>query len=89
MGLFKVGFLAVVAFLSAVGIFLGCVTVLTSLQNGAIVLSYTSDGKGITETISRAGDNARFWWMLLAMGLAPVAIGAAALWYSVGKLRGN
>lgn len=89
MGLLKVGFLAVVAFLSAVGIFIGCIMMLTSLQNGAIMLSYTSGGTGITETITRAGDNSRFWRLLLTLGLAPAAIGAAALWYSVGKLRGN
>jgi hypothetical protein len=89
MGMFKLAFMAVVAFLSAIGIFIGCVTLLTSLQNGAIALSYDSGGKAITETISRAGDSDRFWRLLLWMGLAPIVIGVGALWYSVRKLRGN
>ncbi len=89
MGMFKLAFLALVAFLSAVGIFIGCVMIVTSLQNGSIALSYTGGGKAITETISRAGDSGRFWQLLLLMGVAPVAIGAGALWYSVRKLRGT
>jgi len=89
MGMFRLAFLAVVAFLSAIGIFIGCVTLLTSLQNGAIALSYTSGGKAITETISRAGDGDRFWRLLLTLGMAPIVIGAGALWYSVKKLRGS
>ncbi len=88
MGMLKVGFLAAMAFFAAVGIFIGCVMLLTSLQNGAISLSYTSGGKGIVETITRADDNARFWRLLLTLGFAPIGIGALALWYSVRKLRG-
>lgn len=89
MGMFKLAFLAAIAFLSAVGIFLGAVMLITSLQNGSITLSYTSGGESITDTITRAGDAARFWRLMGTMGALPLVVGAAAMWYSVRKLRGN
>lgn len=82
-------FLAATAFLSAVAIFLGCVLVLTSLKLGSITLSY-SDGKDIvTDTVTRAGDAARFWRLFASMGLMPIAIGGVGVWYAARKLRGK
>lgn len=87
MWLFKIGFFIALAFLAAVGVFIGAVMILTSLQHGAVSLSYTVDGRAVTETVTRAGDSARFWRLLTMMGFAPVVIGAGALWYSVRFLR--
>lgn len=87
MGLFKIAFFIMLALLAGIGVFIGAVMILTSLQNGAVSLSYTVDGRAMTETITRAGDSARFWRLLTMMGFAPVVIGSAALWYSVRYLR--
>lgn len=87
MSLFKVIFYGALAFLSAVGIFIGAVTMLTSLQNGSIMLTYTADGKAVAETISRAADAGRFWKIFAAMGMLPAVLGVVAMWYSVRKLR--
>jgi hypothetical protein len=87
MGIFKLFFFGAAAFLAAVAIFVGLVMMLTSLQNGAVMLSYTSDGKAINETITRAADAARFWKLFTTMGALPAAVGAVALWYCVKRLR--
>ena len=87
MSLYRMIFFGAAAFLAGVAIFMGAVMMITSLQNGAVVLSYSSAGKNITETISLAADSARFWKLFTAMGVAPAVLGAAAMWYSVRKLR--
>ena len=88
MGMFKLLFFLALAFLAAVGMFIGAVTLITSLQHGAISLSYVVAGKPVEETVSRAADNARFWRLMLSLAGLPLALGATALWYSVRKLRG-
>lgn len=87
MQMYRVIFFGALAFFAVVAMFIGMVVVITSLQNGAITWSYTSSGKGITETISRAADAARFWKLLSIMGIGPLALGAAVMWFSVRKLR--
>lgn len=87
MLLFRVLFFGALAFIAGSAIFLGAVTALTSLQNGAITLGYTSGGKAVSETVTRVADGARFWRLVLLMGLLPAAAGAVTLWYAVRKLR--
>jgi hypothetical protein len=87
VGVFRLIFFGVSAFLAAVAIFIGAVTMLTALQSGAIMLSYTSDGRVVAETITRAADAGRFWRLFAAMGALPAVLGAAALWYAIRKLR--
>lgn len=89
MAIFKMLFFVAIAFFSAVAIFIGTVTLLTSLQNGAITLGYNSGGKAVSETVTQAADSARYWRLLLTMGLLPAVLGAAAMWYSVRKLKGR
>ncbi len=89
MGMMKLAFLAAVAFLSAIAIFMGVVFILTSLKLGSITLSYGTGTNAVTETISRASDASRYWRLITMMGLLPMIGGAAALWYSVRKLRGS
>jgi hypothetical protein len=87
MGLFKPLFFFVLAFFAVVALFIGAITLLTSLQNGAISVSYTMNGRVIDETVSRAAESARFWRYLGLWAGLPLVIGAGALWYSVRKLR--
>ena len=87
MTIFKVGFFAVAAFISAVGIFVGCVMMLAFLKSGQISLSYISAGVPFSETVSRATESQRFWWLFLAVGLGPVIVGAGVLAYSVRRLK--
>ena len=87
MQMYRVIFFGALAFFAAVAMFIGVVVMITSLQNGAITWSYTSSGKGITETISRAADAARFWKLFATMGIVPLVLGAIAMWFSVRKLR--
>ena len=89
MGFFKVFFCAAVVIFSAVAIFLGAIMMLTSLQHGAISISYSIEGRNMSETVTRAADSARFWRLFLMMGLLPVTLGATVMWYSVRKLRGR
>ena len=87
MPLMRVALLGGVVFLGAVGLFLGGVVMLTSWQNGAITLSWTDAGRDVTQTVTRAGDAARFWRLYGTMGLAPAVLGAAAMIFGIGALR--
>lgn len=87
MSIFKMVFLAALAFFAGVAIFIGAVLLITSLQNGAVIMSYTEAGRPLVKTFSRATDPNGFWRLLLAMGVAPVVIGAGVLWYAVRNLR--
>ena len=87
MGMLRISVLAVVVLLSATAIFIGIVLLLTSLKLGSITISYTVGAEAITETISRADDNARFWRLMTLLGLAPLVLGAASLWISLKAIR--
>ena len=87
MAIFKLGFFAVAAFISAVAIFVGCVLMLAFLKSGEISVSYLSGGLPFSETISRATDNDRFWRLFAAFGFAPVIVGAGVLMYSVRRIK--
>lgn len=87
MNIFRLVFFGAVAFLAAVAIFMGLVMMLTTLQNGSVMLSYTSEGKVVSETITRSADAGRYWKLFATMGVLPAVLGAAALWYSVRRLR--
>jgi hypothetical protein len=89
MGMLKLGFLAGVAFLAAIAIYMGLMILLTSLKLGSITLDYNIGPQAITDTVTRAGEPGRFWQLLMAMGVLPLVGGAAAMWYAVRKLRGN
>ncbi len=87
MQMYRVIFFGALAFFAAVAMFIGVVVMITSLQNGAISWSYTSGGKNFNETTVRAADAARFWKLFATMGITPLVLGAAAMWFSVRKLR--
>lgn len=87
MGLFKPVFFFAFACLAAIAVFIGLVTLITSLQNGAISVSYTMQGKLVDETVARAIDSARFWRLVGLWAGLPLVLGGGALWYSVRQLR--
>lgn len=87
MGMFKLVFLFALAVLAAVALFIGAVTLLTSLQNGAITVSYTVAGKPFEETVRRAADGGRFWRTLGLWSGVPLVLGAGVLWYAVRQLK--
>jgi hypothetical protein len=87
MSFFKILFLAAIAFIAAVAVFLGFVMIVTSLQNGSIMMSYMSSGSSVSETVTRAGDPARFWKLVLTIGVLPLVLGALTLRFAVRKLR--
>ncbi len=87
MWLLRIGFLACLAFLGALAMFLGALVVLTSLQNGAISWTYTLNGRSITETVTRATDATGFWTRFAQMGGLPLVLGLAALAFSLRRLK--
>lgn len=87
MTMLKAGFLVVAILLSAVAIFIGIVLLTTSLKLGNITLSYTLNNETMTETVLRANDAARFWNLLIFIGVMPLVVGALSLWYSLRILR--
>lgn len=87
MWLLRIGFLAGLAFLGAVAVFLGAVVMLSSLQSGEIAWTYTVGGRNVSESVTRAADAGRFWRLFGQMGALPAALGAAAAWYAIRRLR--
>ena len=88
MGLFKPVFFFALAIFAVVAIFIGAVTLLTSLQNGAITVSYSSYGKPV-ELTARRGSDEGFWRLLGLWAGLPLVVGGAVLWYSVRRLKGG
>lgn len=87
MAFYKLFFFFAVAFFACVAIFIGGVTLLTSLQNGQISITYASGGQAMAETAVRTVDGARYWRLVGLLGALPTAIGAAVLWYSVRQMK--
>lgn len=87
MAIFKLGFFAVAAFISGVAVFVGCVLMLAALKSGQISMSYVSGGQPVSETVTQALDNGRFWLLFVVIGLAPAVLGTGALVYSVRRIR--
>jgi hypothetical protein len=88
MPLFKVIFFGILAFVGAIAMFIGAVFFMTSGLDGPINISYPQGGRRVDETITRASDASRYIRLQVAMGWAPLVLGAIALYAGVRKFRG-
>ena len=88
MPVFKMLFFAGIVVLGGVAVFLGAIVIASSLHVGSLTLNYEVDGKPVVESISRAGDAARYWKLFSLMGVLPCILGIAAVWWGVRTLRG-
>lgn len=76
MPLFRAGLAVSAMLIGAIAAFLGVILTASALQTGAISLSYGNGDSAVSETITRAADAARYWQLLVALGLAPAILGA-------------
>jgi hypothetical protein len=87
MPLLKMIFFAGLVLLGGIAVFIGGIVMLTSLQSGAIVLTSGPSGSEVTETITRAADESRFWRLYAVLGVTPLVVGGAVLWWGVRAFR--
>lgn len=81
MNMLRAGFAVGAMFIGAIGAFLGAVMLASALKSGSIALSYGTGSTAVSETITRAGDAARYWQYVMGLGVLPLAGGIlAARW---------
>lgn len=81
MPMLQAGMAVAALLIGAIATFLGVVVTASALTTGAISLSYGGGDGAVSETITRAGDAARYWQFVLLLGVAPAVLGAlAARW---------
>lgn len=88
MPLFRAGFAVAAMLIGAIAAFLGVILTASALQTGAISLSYGNGAAAVSETITRAADAARYWQVLVALGIAPAILGSLAArwgWRSINR----
>ncbi len=79
--------LAGLIFFSAVGVFMGCAVTLSALAKGSISYSFGEGKDIVTRTATLAGDPTAFWQRLALIGILPILLGAAGVWWGRRQLR--
>ena len=87
MSMFRAGLAAAAVFIGAIAALLGLVLLISALGSGTIAISYGAGADAVAETVSRAGDTARYWRLVAALGAGPLALGAAAAMWGSRQLR--
>lgn len=88
MAILRLVFLAGLVFLGGIAVLLGFVSALSGWQNELIQLVYTdAAGSQVTETVTRAADSERYWWLMSTTGFLPLAIGAISVAFGLRSLR--
>ena len=85
MDMFRAALMVSVIVIGAIAALLGFVVLAIGLPAGSLTLSFVP---GTMETITRAGDPERFWKLILALGAAPLIIGAAMVKFGMRRIRG-
>jgi hypothetical protein len=87
MALLKLVFYGGLAFFGAVSLYIGIVFFLTTGFDGPISIGYPEGGRMVQETVTRAADPSRHFRLQLAMGYAPLVLGALSLFVGVRWFR--
>lgn len=85
MDVFRAAMMVAVIVFGAIAALLGFVVLVVGLPAGSLTLSFVS---GAMETVTRAGDPERFWRLMLALGAAPLLIGAGMVKFGMRRIRG-
>ncbi len=91
MTMLKAGLAVAMILIGAVAVILGATLLFSALKTGTIQLSYGSGATAQSETITQAGDASRFWQFAIALGIAPLVLGAIAVragWRAI-NMRGR
>jgi hypothetical protein len=80
--------LAGLVFFSATAVFMGAAVTLSALARGSITYSFGTGADIVTRTASLASEPGLFWQRLALIGLLPVVLGAAGLWWGKRQFRG-
>ena len=91
MTMLKAGLAVAMILIGAVAVILGATLLFSALKTGTIQLSYGTGAAMQSETITQAGNAARFWQFAIALGVAPLVLGVAAVragWRSINAGNG-
>lgn len=81
MTMFRAGLAVAALLIGGIAAFLGIVVTFSALKTGGVSLSYGSGETAVAETITKAADAARYWRLVIGLGVAPALLGTiAALW---------
>ncbi len=87
MQFLKAGLAVGAIIFGAAAVLLGFVLALAALRTGAVTISYLDAERMIKETVTRASDAARYWRLVVGLGIAPMLIGGAALAWGWRRIR--
>jgi FlaG/FlaF family flagellin (archaellin) len=79
MTMLKAGLAVAMILIGAIAVILGATLLFSALKTGTIQLSYGTGAAAQFETITQAGDASRFWQFAIALGAAPLVLGAIAV----------
>jgi mannose/fructose/N-acetylgalactosamine-specific phosphotransferase system component IID len=81
MAMFRAGLAVAAMFIGGIAAFLGVVVTLSALKSGSVQFSYGVGENMVTDIVSRAADEARYWKLVITLGLIPTVLGVlAARW---------
>jgi hypothetical protein len=76
-------------FLSAVAVFMGAVVTAAALKLQAIHYSFDAGSQAVKRVITLAEDPAGFWQALALLGVLPMVLGIAGIWWGRRTLRAH
>jgi hypothetical protein len=86
MSLLRYVFMVGVMFLGGVALFVGGVVTASAIASGTITYSYGTGAEAVARTISLATEPGAFWQRVALLGLLPMVLGTAGIWWSRGRL---
>ncbi len=87
MTMLKVGAYIAAAFIGAVAAFLGAIVIIGAVKSGTIQMVYGTGSDVVRETVTRAGDETRYWQLVGLLGGLPLAIGMWVLRFGLHGLK--
>ncbi len=87
MPILRAGLAVAAMLIGGIAAFLGIIMLLSSLNSGSISMSYGTGDAAVSEVVTRAADAARYWKMIIGLGVLPLALGVAASMWGWRQIR--
>lgn len=79
MTMLKLGMYIAAAFIGAIALFLGVIVTIAAVRSGQIQFSYGAGARLVTEVVTKAADETRFWQLVGLLGAVPAFVGALVM----------
>ncbi len=87
MPMLKIGSYIAAAFIGAVAAFLGVIVIIGAVKSGTIQMVYGTGSEMVTETVTRAADETRYWQLVGLLGALPLAMGGLLLRWGLRGMK--